>query len=93
MPRLGASPAWTLLHSWSWTANRFLFRDVFVNVAVSIPLGLCANLTLRRYRLFGPLLLGIAFLIAQSPVLSCCSPSLRHVVPARVASRSLRHRS
>jgi VanZ family protein len=64
MRRLGANPAWILLHSWVGPPAPFLLRDVFVNVLIYIPLGACAYLALRGYgrrvlSLCGPVLLGI----------------------------------
>jgi VanZ family protein len=64
----GGSPFLTLLHSWPYPLNRFVIRDIFLNIAVYVPLGLTASLSVpeRRpswFRIIFPL--GFALLLAS----------------------------
>jgi VanZ family protein len=61
---LTANPAWILLHSRHWVFDRFFLRDLFINVALYIPLGLSGYLAFRRsknpiLRIGAPVLLGL----------------------------------
>ncbi len=52
-----------LLNSWPADFNRFIFRDVVVNVALYVPAGLTGNLAFRRF--------GKTWLSLAAPVLIC----------------------
>ena len=45
---LTASPPWVLIHSWPTVVNRFVIRDVAVNLLIYMPLGVFAFLTFRQ---------------------------------------------
>ena len=46
--QLAASPLWVLIHSWPDHIDRFLFRDIAVNVAIYLPVGVFGLLALRQ---------------------------------------------
>jgi len=46
---LPANPLLMLLNSWPADFNRFIFRDVVVNVALYVPAGLTGHLAFRRF--------------------------------------------
>jgi VanZ family protein len=46
--QLAASPLWVLIHSWPDHIDRFLFRDIAVNVVIYIPVGVFGLLALRQ---------------------------------------------
>ena len=46
--QLGASPLWVLIHSWPEHIDRFLFRDIAVNVVIYLPVGVFGLLALRQ---------------------------------------------
>ena len=46
--QLAASPLWILIHSWPNHIDRFLFRDIAVNVVIYIPVGVFGLLALRQ---------------------------------------------
>lgn len=46
---LPASPLWILLHSWPAHFDRFLFKDIPVNIAMYVPFGTAAYLAFRRF--------------------------------------------
>jgi VanZ family protein len=46
--QLAASPFWILIHSWPDHIDRFLFRDVAVNVVIYLPVGVFGLLALRQ---------------------------------------------
>ena len=46
--QLAASPFWVLLHSWPEHIDRFLFRDIAVNVVIYVPVGVFGLLALRQ---------------------------------------------
>ena len=57
------NPLSTLFQSWHWPANRFLIRDLLLNIALYVPVGAFAHLAfrssgLRAWSLFGSLVLG-----------------------------------
>jgi VanZ family protein len=60
---LPANPLSILLNSWPADLNRFIFRDVVVNVALYVPAGLTGHLAFRRY--------GRMWLSLAAPVLIC----------------------
>jgi len=60
---LPANPLLMLLNSWPADFNRFIFRDVVVNVALYVPAGLTGHLAFRRY--------GKMWLSLTAPVLIC----------------------
>jgi VanZ family protein len=60
---LPANPLLMLLNSWPADFNRFIFRDVVVNVALYVPAGLAGHLAFRRY--------GKMWLSLSAPVLIC----------------------
>src|SRR5271155_2568555 len=45
--QLAASPLWVLIHSWPTAIDRFLFRDIAVNVLIYLPVGVFGFLALR----------------------------------------------
>lgn len=45
---LPASPLWVLLHSWPAHFDRFIFKDIAVNVALYFPFGAACYLWLRK---------------------------------------------
>jgi VanZ family protein len=46
--QLAASPLWVLIHSWPDQIDRFLFRDIAVNVVIYLPVGVFGLLALRQ---------------------------------------------
>jgi VanZ family protein len=46
--QLAASPLWVLIHSWPDHIDRFLFRDIAVNVVIYVPVGVFGLLALRQ---------------------------------------------
>jgi VanZ family protein len=46
--QLAASPPWVLVHSWPTVIDRFLIRDIAVNILIYMPLGVFGFLTLRQ---------------------------------------------
>ena len=46
--QLAASPLWVLTHSWPTVIDRFLIRDIAVNLSLYIPVGVFAFLALRQ---------------------------------------------
>jgi len=46
--QLGASPLWVLIHSWPTRVDRFLVRDIAVNVLLYMPVGVFGLLALRQ---------------------------------------------
>jgi VanZ family protein len=46
--QLAASPLWVLIHSWPTRIDRFLVRDVAVNVLIYMPVGVFGFLALRQ---------------------------------------------
>lgn len=46
---LAASPPWVLVHSWPAGINRFVARDIAVNVLIYMPLGMLGLLALRQH--------------------------------------------
>ena len=46
--QLAASPVWVLIHSWPDHIDRFLFRDIAVNVVIYLPVGVFGLLALRQ---------------------------------------------
>jgi len=80
---LVAGPPWILLHSWPFSFDRFIFRDVVVNVALYVPAGFTGHLAFRR---FGKMWLSLA-----APVLicACWSASIEMIqlyIPSRTCS-------
>lgn len=49
-PLHDSDPLTILLHSWDFELNRFILRDIAVNVALYLPLGFVAYLVFRRPR-------------------------------------------
>ena len=54
---------WILFHSWSLRFDRFVFRDIVINVALYVPAGITGHLAFRRFRrpwlsFAGPILIG-----------------------------------
>ena len=60
---LPANPLWMLLHSWPIGLDRFIFRDIVVNVALYVPAGLTGHLAFRKLRQY--------WLSLVTPVLIC----------------------
>ena len=46
--QLAASPLWVLIHSWPRVVDRFLIRDITVNVLLYMPVGVFGFLALRQ---------------------------------------------
>lgn len=61
-----ASPLWILLHSWPTQFNRFILKDIPVNLLMYVPFGTSAYLALRRAPLWLRLALPLAGAIALS---------------------------
>ena len=55
-----------LLHTWNPVMNRFSIRDVVVNIAIYVPLGMIAHLVLRGF--WRPLLLGFSLSVAMEMI-------------------------
>jgi VanZ family protein len=49
-PLRDTDPLTVLLHSWDFELNRFILRDIAVNIALYLPLGFVAYLVFRRPR-------------------------------------------
>jgi glycopeptide antibiotics resistance protein len=60
---LPANPLLILVNSWPAQFNRFIIRDIVVNVALYVPAGLTGHLAFRRF--------GRAWLSLTAPVLIC----------------------
>ena len=45
---LAASPPWVLIHSWPAVINRFVIRDIAINLLIYMPLGLFGFLAFRQ---------------------------------------------
>ena len=46
--QLAASPLWVLIHSWPTGIDRFLFRDIAVNLLIYMPVGVFGFLAFRQ---------------------------------------------
>jgi VanZ family protein len=46
--QLAAGPLWVLIHSWPTHIDRFLVRDIAVNVLIYMPVGVFGFLALRQ---------------------------------------------
>ena len=46
--QLATSPLWVLIHSWPDHIDRFLFRDIAVNLVICMPVGVLGLLALRQ---------------------------------------------
>lgn len=46
--QLAASPLWVLIHSWPMGIDRFLIRDIAVNLLIYMPVGVFGFLALRQ---------------------------------------------
>jgi len=46
--QLAASPPWVLVHSWPTAIDRFLLRDIAVNILLYMPVGVFGFLALRQ---------------------------------------------
>jgi hypothetical protein len=46
--QLAANPLWVLIHSWPTRIDRFLLRDIAVNVLIYMPVGVFGFLALRQ---------------------------------------------
>jgi VanZ family protein len=46
--QLAAGPLWVLIHSWPTGIDRFLFRDIAVNLLIYLPVGVFGFLALRQ---------------------------------------------
>jgi VanZ family protein len=46
--QLAGSPLWVLIHSWPTVVDRFLFRDIAVNLLLYTPVGVFGFLALRQ---------------------------------------------
>lgn len=56
---LPANPLWILLHSWRLAYSRRIFADIVVNVGIYVPLGMSGCLALRKFRIAGPVAMGM----------------------------------
>jgi len=81
-PLRDTDPLTILLHSWNLELNRFILRDIAVNVALYLPFGFVAYLVLRRPRRFAPILL-VAFI---GSALSCAVEMAQAFEPDRNTS-------
>jgi VanZ family protein len=80
---LPANPVLLLLNSWPADLNRFIFRDVVVNVALYVPAGLTGHIAFRRF--------GKMWISLTAPVLICAAWSatiemIQLFVPSRNTS-------
>ncbi len=83
MRPLPDGPIRVLLDAWPSHLNRFVIRDVVVNIALYVPLGMSAYFAFRRsplklFEYYGPVLLGL--------LLSTCVELTQIYEPARDAS-------
>jgi hypothetical protein len=46
--QLARLPPWVLIHSWPTVVDRFLLRDIAVNLLLDMPVGVCGFLALRQ---------------------------------------------
>jgi VanZ family protein len=80
---LPESPFYILLHSWGWVETPRFLSDVIINIAIYVPLGMSAYLTLRRY---GSRLLAIAGPIVLGTALSASVEMVQLYTPTRFCS-------
>jgi VanZ family protein len=81
---LATSPLWVLLHSWErGTLNRYFVRDIVVNIALYIPVGMSAYFVFRRKtNIWAGLVLPIMF----AAVVSTSVEILQLFIPERHCS-------
>jgi VanZ family protein len=72
-----------LLHSWPFAFNRFIFRDIVVNIALYIPAGLTGHLAFRK---FGRMWLSLAAPVLICTVWSASIEMIQLYVPSRTCS-------
>jgi VanZ family protein len=77
------NPVRVLLHGWPTEWNRFVLRDMILNVIIYMPLGLVAVLALRRWRSRA---FAVAAAIAFGFLLSVSMELLQVYVPGRDSS-------
>jgi VanZ family protein len=80
---LAGNPLSLLLHSWPPGVNRFIFRDIVVNVALYVPAGVTGHLAFRR---FGKMWLSVAAPIVICTVVSGSIEMIQLFVPSRDTS-------
>jgi VanZ family protein len=80
---LPANPLLLLINSWPADFNRFIFRDVVVNVALYVPAGITGHLAFRR---FGKVWLGLAAPVLICAVWSASIEMIQLFVPGRDTS-------
>lgn len=80
---LPASPLLLLINSWPAAFNRFIFRDVVVNVALYVPAGITGYLAFRR---FGKMWLSVAATVTICTVWSASIEMIQLFVPGRDTS-------
>jgi len=81
--RLPANPVLLLINSWPADFNRFIFRDVVVNIALYVPAGVTGHLAFRR---FGKLWLSMAAPVLICTVWSATIEMIQLFVPTRDTS-------
>ena len=81
--RLDTNPLWILLHAWPPEFNRYVLRDMGVNVALYVPVGVTGLLAFRR---FSKPAVSIGLAIASGAVLSACIEMTQLFVPTRDCS-------
>lgn len=77
------NPVWLLLNSWPDSFDRFIFRDIVVNVALYVPAGFTGHLALRG---FGKTWLSLAAPVAICSVFSASIEMIQLFVPSRETS-------
>jgi VanZ family protein len=77
------NPLWLLLHTWPASMNVYMFRDVFLNLAVYVPVGVFGYLKLAEF--FGPVV-SAAVTIAGGAALSASVEMLQEFQISRYSS-------
>lgn len=80
---LPANPLSLLFHAWPADFNRFIFRDIVVNIALYVPAGVTGHLAFRR---FGKMWLSLAAPVLICTVWSASIEMIQLFVPGRDTS-------
>ena len=81
-PEMSENPLWIVTHSWPMNLNRYMLRDVALNILLYVPLGFLAYVAFARRRawLAAAAALGLAAVVAVSVEMA------QVFVPGRTAS-------